>query len=83
MTILKPIRVSLSLSSSPLCLLYHSVTVPASRCHFSACLTGTEHGTIVTEHKGQSTQALGCGCSWSMILVQSAQGCSGERGAGT
>src|SRR5216684_5676035 len=47
-------------------------------CHFSACLTGIEHGTMVTEPKGQSTPALGCACSWSVILVQSAQGCSGE-----
>src|SRR4030095_8999459 len=29
-------------------------------CHFSACLTGTEHGTMVTENQGRSTQALGC-----------------------
>src|SRR5262245_61219198 len=28
-------------------------------CHFSACRTGTEHGTMGTENKGQSTQALG------------------------
>jgi hypothetical protein len=28
-------------------------------CHFSACRTGTEHGTILTENKGQSTAALG------------------------
>jgi len=28
-------------------------------CYFSACRTGTEHGTILTENKGQSTAALG------------------------
>src|SRR5262245_48664324 len=34
-------------------------------CHFSACLASTEHGTMVTENKGQSTQALG----WRLLLV--------------
>src|ERR1043166_6811701 len=42
----------------------------------ASCYTDTEHGTMVTENEGQSTEALRCACSWSVILGQSAQGCS-------
>ena len=31
-------------------------------CHVSACLTGLAHGTMRTEHTGQSTVVLGCAC---------------------
>jgi hypothetical protein len=59
MTIFKPIRISLlPLSTSPLCS-YTTALLSLPGLPFSACLTSTEQGTMVTEHKGRSTHTLG------------------------
>src|SRR5262249_1541942 len=76
-------RSPLPFSASPLCLLYHSIAVPARVAVFPLASLIRNTAQWWPQTRDSQSKHSGAPVSGSVILVQRAQGCSRERGAGT